>query len=307
MPTITTLAHTDPWTLENEDQNSQANATWRPNDEKLSPSEGPSDQSTIMALLAKMVEGDIIPRLMLAHRTHAEPSSDATAQPTLDQVGVEELARRILIQEVDELEAIMLAYLQAGLRLDEIYVDLMAPAARLLGSMWENDTASFSDVTIGLGRMHTLLARLSDACRQDYAERTDVASGLFITPVGELHSFGIRMVDELFAHAGWRTLCEPNAPIQDVLDIVRNEAFHILGIGVSSAVQVPFVTELISKVRKVSSNPNIQIMLGGSYIIKRPDLTASVGADCSAMDGREAIAIAETLLYEHNKYKLRCQ
>jgi methanogenic corrinoid protein MtbC1 len=173
--------------------------------------------------------------------------------------------------------------------------------------MWENDTASFSDVTIGLGRMHTLLARLSDACRQDYAERTDVASGLFVTPVGELHSFGIRMVDELFAHAGWRTLCEPNAPIQDVLDIVRNEAFHILGIGISSAAQVPYVTELISKIRKVSSNPNIQIMLGGSFIIKQPDLTASVGADCSAMDGREAIAIAETLLYEHNKYNIRCQ
>jgi methanogenic corrinoid protein MtbC1 len=307
MPTPTTLVHTDPWTLENEDQNSQRNTAWRSNDPKPNPSETPSDQSTILALLAKMVEGDIIPRLMLAHRTHAEPGTQAPMRPTLDQSGVEELARKILIQEVDELEAVMLAYLQSGTRLDEIYVDLMAPAARLLGSMWENDTASFSEVTIGLGRMHTLLARLSDACRQDYAERTDVASGLFVTPVGELHSFGIRMVDELFAHAGWRTLCEPNAPIQDVLDIVRSEAFHILGIGISSAVQVPFVTELISKVRKVSSNPNIQIMVGGSYIIKRPDLTACMGADCSAMDGREAIAIAETLLYEHNKYKLRCQ
>ncbi|GIU66713.1 cobalamin B12-binding domain-containing protein [Candidatus Phycosocius spiralis] len=308
MPTTISMEHVDPRTLDHEDLNSHTNSAWRLNDPNPSQSENPSKHTTITALLAKMVEGNIIPRLMLAHKPPIEHiTSNLLKRTPIDQLAVENLVRMILIQEVDDLEVSMLAYLRSGMRLDEIYVDLMAPAARLLGSMWEMDTVSFSDVTIGLGRMHTLLARLSEACRHDYAMRPDVATGLFVTPVGELHSFGIRMVDELFAHAGWRTLCEPNVSIQDVLNLVKYEAFHVLGIGIGSAAQVPFVTELISKVREASANPTLHIMVGGRYMTERPDIATYVGADCSARDGREAIAIAETLLYEHNKFKLRCQ
>jgi methanogenic corrinoid protein MtbC1 len=114
-----------------------------------------------------------------------------------------------------------------------------------------------------------------------------------------MHSFGIRMVDELFKRAGWRTLCEPNSRINDVLAIVGSESFHILGIGISSEAQVPFVKELIRQVRKTSHNRHILVMVGGSYIVEQPNLAASIGADFSASDGREAIAIAETVIYEH--------
>jgi methanogenic corrinoid protein MtbC1 len=140
---------------------------------------------------------------------------------------------------------------------------------------------------------------LGDSYGNDEDIRSDLASGLFVTPAGEMHSFGIRMVDELFKRAGWRTLCEPNSRINDVLAIVGSESFHILGIGISSEAQVPFVKELIRQVRKTSHNRHILVMVGGSYIVEQPNLAASIGADFSASDGREAIAIAETVIYEH--------
>ena len=290
MPNQDTLEHLDPRSHGQEDQA-----------QNTSPQHS-GDKSTdlkIMELLAQMVEGDIIPRLMLAHKTHHEQNQGKAAGKVLGHTAVVDLAHILLTHEVDDVELIMHAYLSSGMHLDEIYVDLMAPAARHLGEMWENDTATFADVTIGLGRMQTLLNHLSDSYRNQEEVRDDLASGLFVTPAGEMHSFGIRMVDELFRRAGWRTLCEPNSRINDVLAMVASEGFHILGIGISTESQVPFVRELIRQVRKVSHNRHILVLVGGSYIVGRPELAASIGADFSASDGREAIAIAETVIYEH--------
>ena len=294
-----TLVHLDPRNHGQEDSKQGSTPAWNKTDS--APAHG-GDKSTdvkIMELLAQMVEGDIIPRLMLAHKTHRDQNLGRVSGKEPGQTAVIDLAHILLTHEVDDLEVILQAYLNSGLRLDEVYVDLMAPAARHLGSMWEDDTASFSDVTIGLGRLQTLLNRLSDLDRDEKDIRSDSASGLFVTPAGEMHSFGIRMVDELFRRAGWRTLCEPNSRINDVLAIVGSESFHLLGIGISGESQVPFVKELIRQVRKVSHNRHILVMIGGSHIVGRPEMAASIGADFSASDGREAIAIAETVIYEH--------
>ncbi|MFN9075444.1 MAG: B12-binding domain-containing protein [Hyphomonadaceae bacterium] len=299
MPNQDTLEHLDPRSHGQEDSKQGSTSTWNSADATQGLSADKSTDVKIMELLAQMVEGDIIPRLMLAHKNHREQSQGQVAGKALGQTAVVDLAHLLLTHEVDDVELILHAYMKSGMRLDEVYIDLMAPAARHLGAMWEDDTATFSDVTIGLGRMQTLLNRLSDAYRNEEDVRADLASGLFVTPAGEMHSFGIRMVDELFRRAGWRTLCEPNSRINDVLAIVGSESFHILGIGISCEAQVPFVRELIRQVRKVSHNRHILVLVGGSQIVGRPELAASIGADFSASDGREAIAIAETVIYEH--------
>jgi methanogenic corrinoid protein MtbC1 len=299
MPNQDTLVDLDPRSHGQEDVKQGSTPAWSSSETAHGQGTEKSTDVKIMELLAQMVEGDIIPRLMLAHKTHREQNSCHATSKELGETAIVDLAHILLTHEVDDVELILHAYLNSGLRLDEVYVDLMAPAARHLGAMWEDDTATFSDVTIGLGRMQTLLNRLSDTYRNEEDVRADVASGLFVTPAGEMHSFGIRMVDELFKRAGWRTLCEPNSRINDVLAIVGSESFHILGIGISSEAQVPFVKELIRQVRKVSHNRHILVLVGGSHIVGRPELAASIGADFSASDGREAIAIAETVIYEH--------
>ena len=294
-----TLVHLDPRSPDQEDIKQSSTSAWNSSETAHGQVTEKSTDVKIMELLAQMVEGDIIPRLMLAHKTHREQNNSQATSKELGQNAIVDLAHILLTHEVDDVESILHAYLNSGMRLDEVYVDLMAPAARHLGAMWEDDTATFSDVTIGLGRMQTLLNRLSDTYRNEEDVRADLASGLFVTPAGEMHSFGIRMVDELFKRAGWRTLCEPNSRINDVLAIVGSESFHILGIGISSEAQVPFVKELIRQVRKVSHNRHILVLVGGSHIVGRPELAAIIGADFSASDGREAIAIAETVIYEH--------
>jgi MerR family transcriptional regulator, light-induced transcriptional regulator len=56
------------------------------------------------------------------------------------------------------------------------------------------------------------------------------------------------------------------------------------------------IATLIRLVRRESCNPGIGVMVGGRVVAEKPELTALVGADATATDGRQAALQAETLL-----------
>jgi hypothetical protein len=54
-----------------------------------------------------------------------------------------------------------------GTPLNRICLDLLAPAARQLGAMWEQEHCSFSDLSYALSSLHTLLQDVSSAGRSE--------------------------------------------------------------------------------------------------------------------------------------------
>ena len=94
---------------------------------------------------------------MLAHRTPQEcelPADYAAIKVTPDDVA--DFARLILTRsEAQALDCIESMRIK-GAPIESIYLDLLAPAARYLGEMWEEDLCDFTDVTIGLGRLQVL-------------------------------------------------------------------------------------------------------------------------------------------------------
>ena len=48
-----------------------------------------------------------------------------------------------------------------------LYLDLLAPAARWLGTAWEEDRADFSTVTLGLMRLQHMVRDYDDALTRD--------------------------------------------------------------------------------------------------------------------------------------------
>lgn len=261
-----------------------------------------------IALLADVVEGQVIPRLMLAHKAAAPEENietvngifqqGASDQRTLDPGIVEPFATLVLNGSVEDLEDFVVQVTRDGFTTDAIYLDLMAPAARLLGQYWEDDKCSFTDVTLGLGRLQTLLYRLSAAQDSTYKSNENSPKALFLTPEGSQHSLGVRMVEELFREAGWRTICEINTSTAILTSMVRQEAFDLVGIGLSTEGQVAQTRDIIHQIRAASQNPAVQIILGGKLVIDDPSIAARVGADLFARDGKEAIVIANKLLYK---------
>jgi MerR family transcriptional regulator, light-induced transcriptional regulator len=258
------------------------------------------DEDQILDLLNNVVEGEIIPRLMIAHQNFVSQGVEPHHIQSIADEAVEQFAKLSIVGEVDDLEDHIVKLTREGIVIETVYLQLMTPAARKLGEYWEQDLCSFTDVTIGLGRLQTLLYRLSARHKGLNDPEALITRGLFVTPHGGQHSFGIRMVEDLFRRAGWKTLCEPNILSQDLVALLQGEHFDLIGIGISIEGQLELVQEMISNVRNSSRNRDIKIMVGGNLIIQKPELAAVLGADLSAIDAREAVTIAQNIIYDQN-------
>jgi methanogenic corrinoid protein MtbC1 len=190
--------------------------------------------------------------------------------------------------------------LDGGLAIETIYMDLLIPAARRLGAYWDDDVASFTDVTIGLGRLQQVVRALGcrGMDRQDRNAVDDeptVRSALFAAGPVEQHTFGLFIVEDVFRRAGWRTWMEIEATDQDVIDTVRLHWFDIvvMSMSVSSMTQVEKVTAAIKSVRSASRNSDLFVLVGGRLFTESPELVAIVGADATASNGADAFQLAD--------------
>ena len=256
------------------------------------PAGAPTADLTPFALM-RLVEGEIIPRLLLVHR--GDRTRNAGGPAAIDSDMVERFAVAALTTEAYGLLAEVDALLAQGVAVETLFLDLLAPAARHLGVLWDNDICDFVDVTMGLWRLqeivHELAARVPGA-----AERRGARRALFAGVPGAQHGFGTIMVDEFFRRAGWATRCEPVVTEAALLGAVADEWFELVGLTASCDDHLTPLPQLIAEIRARSKNPRVGIMVGGPAVNAHPARAATCGADASAADGREAVLVAEALL-----------
>lgn len=247
--------------------------------------------------LLRTIEGEIIPRLMLAHRT----AHETTVSPVVCDrgLGVEEVAEFTgLVLRHDILVAS--SYLEAmrtqGVPLETLFLELLAPTARRLGDLWNTDLCSFAEVTLGLGRLQQLLRDLTPSFHHESDYRCTGHRALLAPAPGEQHTFGVFMVAEFMRRAGWDVCEERTASLGGLLGRVRGERFDLVGLSLSSETRLDELSNSIRTLRRSSRNPEIGVMVGGSLFISEPDLVARVGADATAGDARCAPGQAEGLL-----------
>ena len=111
---------------------------------------------------AALVESVIIPRLVVAH-SNDDSFATATGQERATISADEALAFAPRALECDACHLLddVEAFLDRGVCVDRIFVDLLAPAARHLGTMWEEDDADFVAVTMALWRLQEVVRELS--------------------------------------------------------------------------------------------------------------------------------------------------
>ena len=248
--------------------------------------------------LSKLIEGEIIPRLMVAHAIAAPAEPTADSGYKIDAADVEAFAPLAMQVGADGLLSHVEAIIARGVSFDDLLVDLLAPAARLLGEYWESDRCDFVDVTMGLWRLQEVIHEISARMPQGRFAGADSRRALFATMPGDQHSFGTVVIEDLFRRDGWLTdrLGDPKTP--DVLKRVANEWFDLIGLTVSCESNIAPVVSIIAALRNVSKNPRICVMVGGRIFSADPDLAMRVGADGTAPDAKVALQIAGRLVRE---------
>lgn len=248
--------------------------------------------------LVRAIEGEVIPRLVMAHRDSQDRRRQReSAIVDLDDRTVEELTRIVLLEDDDTAWGYVQALRSQGASYESLFLDLLAPTARRLGDLWVADVCDFTEVTIGLGRLQSVLRRLSLSARERAVDRQEPGRrALLAAAPGEQHTFGVLMVAEFMRRGGWDVAGEPGLSSADIVDMVAREWFAVVGLSLYSDRSVDVVAGCIKSIRRASRNRSIGILVGGRVFAEHPELTPLVGADATAADAPRAAIQADNLL-----------
>jgi methanogenic corrinoid protein MtbC1/DNA-binding XRE family transcriptional regulator len=217
-----------------------------------------------------------------------------------------ELARRyletVLIGKKKEAMDLILAAAKNGMAVSQLYAEVLEPALKEVGRLWETDEIDvsaehyFSEVTKFI--MSQLYPYLKHAPRRK-GRLVAVAVG------GEQHEIGIRMVSDLLEDAGW--LCfflGTNTPTENIARAIRQRDAGFVAVSATMAYHVDAVSNVVAYLRRLEANgelPSVKVLVGGQAFNLDRELWRRVGADAFAVDAQGAVAALDGLSAQNEK------
>jgi MerR family transcriptional regulator, light-induced transcriptional regulator len=249
------------------------------------------DLPTTRERLSSIVKSAVLPRLVQMHR---EPLVVAARNKRCISIkDIEKLAHLVLDPNTQLSSAFVSKLEDEGHEIDDIFVNLLEPAARCLGTMWDNGECSFVDVALGVARLQQLLSMLSRSYTvPEFSLRRSVC---MVTLANETHSFGAKMVSDFLRAGGWVVQSEYQASATQIAEIVAEEWFAVIGLTISSSTQCPLLKTTIAAIRARSRNSAVGIMVGGPPFAGHSEIVAEVGADATAVNAPAAVLLAQRL------------
>jgi MerR family transcriptional regulator, light-induced transcriptional regulator len=107
----------------------------------------------------------------------------------------------------------------------------------------------------------------------------------------------VRMVADFFEIDGWNTFyLGSNTPHESVIATVVQRGADVLAVSATISYHVEAVRDLITAVHQHPAAGGVKILAGGYPFNLDPDVWRKVGADGSASDAQQAIALANQLV-----------
>ncbi len=186
----------------------------------------------------------------------------------------------------DEAAQLVEQMLAEGCSPEALMLELLAPAARLMGEFWCQDRRDFVEVTLGLSRLQHVVRqfRLPGSA---YAQQRGHA--LLLPVPGEQHTFGIRLVEEHLLRAGWRVTAILRSTEAEIPRLVSAEIFDFVGFSLTSERLLPALRSAIRSVRMSSRNKAVRIVVGGVLFDGRSIAPHDVDADAIVKDAQDAV------------------
>lgn len=261
--------------------------------------------------LASVIEEDVIPRLVMAHRrtiaapngrggprlVEPGPATPSAVASNLVTPDIEAFGHSILNKDMDRAMSIVDTWCANGSSLEDICAGLLQPAASLLESYCAGDAIDFADLTLGLGRLQWVLHDLERICGED-APLGGLDRRILLAAVpAERHTFGVSMLSTVFHRAGWDVsdalLIES---FESLVGMVRTESYPMVGLWVGGSCRMSGLAEGIDAVRRSSINPDMKVLMAGPVFGGNPSGVAINGADAVADTAPAAVHQAERLL-----------
>ena len=191
--------------------------------------------------------------------------------------------------------ALVLQLHEEGWPVQRIYRELLEPAQRELGDLWQQNRISVAQEHYGSAVTQLVMCKLYDVGLRG-SRRRDLRA-LVCAPGDELHAIGLRMVADFLDLAGWDSYeIGGNTPIDEVAAAAARHDVDVVALSATMPDSIEAVGRTIAALRDEPGCRDLPIIVGGLAFADDPDLHASMGADAYAPDAAAAVDIAETLV-----------
>ncbi|MCU4654890.1 cobalamin B12-binding domain-containing protein [Roseibacterium sp. SDUM158016] len=183
------------------------------------------------------------------------------APADLSPAFLESFCRLLMAGEYRAAERILRTMTESRARHSRMADGILAAAARHLGAKWENDEASFGEVSIGVAQIF----RLNQAFGQrnlPWVRNTDQRLAVFATLPGQGHNLGLVLAAEAFRQENWQVDLLLDTPGHDVVERVRRMRPEAVGLSISTFDRKHQMAHLVGELRALPIW--FRIMLGGT-------------------------------------------
>lgn len=171
--------------------------------------------------------------------------------------------------------------------LADVYIPV---AARRMGQAWHDDEMSWLDVSIGVGRMQSLLREIGTAWVADQAGDAGHGTVMLIVPDREQHTLGPMVATGQMRRYGI-SVCLRIAPsFNELRSLMAARHFDGVMISVATKEKLESVAKTVQFLKTVMARPT-PIIVGGAVMAKVEDPASCTGADFSSNDIGAALEV----------------
>ena len=185
--------------------------------------------------------------------------------------------------------------LDGGRELSQVYLDVVQPAMREIGRLWQEDELTVAEEHLATAITEAAMSRMFERV---FVWR-DVRTPRLLAACAEeeRHQMGLRMLCDLLELAGWETTyLGASVPIESLVDLITKHQPDAVAISATIAPHVPRVREAIRAIRAATLPRQPVIAVGGRVFLGDPSLAERLGADLTAADADEAVRLLDARL-----------
>ena len=250
-------------------------------------------QSSILSI----VEAQIIPRLLVSKqigKPHLTLVSSSKAMPSKKEI--ETFTDLCVSESSKDAQSFVDDFLDTGLSTEDIFLGLLTPAAKYLGSQWDDDRMDFSQVNLGLVRLHSIANEIRRTSKSGQLVKGKAKRVMIACAPGSMHMLGTTIVADFFRKEDWHVVVAISSSANELVKTVSNEWFDVLGLSLSIDQQLTGLADLIDQFKSLSLNPRMVVMLGGPIFSTKKLDANDFGAHGICDNAKHAVGLAVSLL-----------
>jgi len=180
----------------------------------------------------------------------------------------------------------VMAELDMGLSIEDLYLKVFQPALAEVGRLWENDQ-------IKIAQEHYVTAATQSLMAQFYplVFSSERIGKTFVAAIigDQLHELGLRMVADFLEMRGWDTVfLGNNLPKLEIVDAISIYKASAIGLSVTFPHHIGDLTDIVSIIKNEPSTKDVHILVGGQAFNSGDFDWRKTGADSYACDAAQA-------------------